>query len=127
MPFPQASPRLATMPEPFRCEVFPERDRVRIVPLGELDIATAPLLESTIRELLTSGFDHLVLDLTDLDFIDSTGLHLILSLQAAAADGGYRLRLKPGRPAVQRIFELTQTLDLVSFEAGGITARRLVR
>jgi anti-anti-sigma factor len=127
MPFPQPSPKLATIPEPFRCDVFPERERVRVAPAGELDIATAPLLESTIRELLASGFDHLVVDLAALNFIDSTGLQLILSLQAAAEDGGYRLRLKPGPPAVQRVFDLTQTLDLLPFEADGITVRRLVR
>ena len=103
-------------PTPFACDVFPERGRVRVAPRGELDIATTSRLEHAVRELLESGFDDLLLDLTNVEFLDSTGLRLLLVLQGVAAAGGCRFRLKPGPPAVQRIFELTGTLDLFEFE-----------
>src|SRR4051794_38555791 len=99
---PAPSPSLEAMPTGplsptrFRCDVFPERDRVRVAPAGELDIATAPRLDSAIRELLESGFDDVLVDLGDVEFLDSTGLRLILSLDAGSASGGYRLRLRPG-------------------------------
>src|SRR4051794_26673073 len=102
-------------PMSFTCEVVPERIRVRVALAGELDLATAPELDRTIRELLDSGFDQIVIDLAGVEFLDSSGLHCILSLRDAAEARGCRLTLKPGPPAVQRIFELTGTL--VAFEA----------
>jgi anti-anti-sigma factor len=102
-------------PMSFTCEVIPERARVRVALAGELDLATAPELGRTVRELLESGFDHIVIDLAGVEFMDSSGLKLILSLRNAAAARGGRLVLTPGPPAVQRIFELTGTV--FAFEA----------
>jgi anti-sigma B factor antagonist len=102
-------------PGTFRCDVFPERDRVRVALAGELDLATAPQLDQAVRELLEAGFDHVVVDLTDLAFLDSSGLRMLLRLQGLSHEGAFRLELKPGPPAVQRIFELSSTIDLLPF------------
>ena len=115
----------ARLPTPFRCDVFPERDRVRVTPAGELDLATAPLLDRAVRELFEAGFERVVLDLADLEYIDSTGLHLILALQSAADSYGARFSVRPGSPGVQRVFELTGTLELVAFEAQARPSRRI--
>ena len=112
-------------PPPFRCDVIPERARVRVVPAGDLDLETAPALERTVRELLRSGFADVVLDLAELDFMDSAGLHLILALQSAAESCECRFRVRQGPPAVQRIFELTGTLELVAFDAHARPSRRV--
>jgi anti-anti-sigma factor len=103
------------LPEPFRCDVVPERDRVRVALVGELDMATAPQLERTLRESLDAGFDHVVVDLGGLEFIDSTGLAVLLDSHGAAGNGSFRLDVWPGSPAVRRIFELTGALDVLSF------------
>jgi len=95
--------------------VVPQRDRVRIAPVGELDILTVPELERVVRELLQSGFDHLIIDLSQLDFLESSGLKLLLTLQGEAARGAFVLELLPGCPAVQRVFELTSTFALLPF------------
>ena len=105
------------LPTPFRCDVVPERGRVRVAAAGELDIATTPQVERAIGELLESGFDHVVLDLTNVEFLDSTGLQLVLRMQASADAGRFRFQVRPGPPAVQRIFALTGMLDRVTFEA----------
>ena len=116
----------APAPTPLRCEVIAESARVRVAPAGDLDLATAPSLERTVRELLESGFDqHVVLDLAGLDFIDSTGLHLILALQSLADSYGCRFTVRPGPPVVQRIFELTGTLEPIAFEAHARPSRRV--
>jgi anti-sigma B factor antagonist len=103
------------LPSTFHFELLPERDRVRVAPAGELDFATAPQLEQAVRDLLESGFEHVILDLTDLEFLDSSGLRMILRLQAASGEGSFRLELKPGPPAVQRIFALSGTVDALTF------------
>jgi anti-anti-sigma factor len=94
-------------------------------PLAELDIATAPQLGDTIRELVESGFDHVVLDLAKLEFLDSSGLRLILRWHASAQEDGLRFRVWPGPPPVQRIFTLTDTAELVGLEARSPRMRRL--
>jgi anti-sigma B factor antagonist len=101
----------------FRFEAIPERDRVRIVPVGELDLATTPRLAEAIDDLRGSGFDHVVLDLRGVTFIDSTGLRLVLNLQAVALTGALTFELIPGPPAIQRIFEATRTLDGLPFRS----------
>jgi anti-sigma B factor antagonist len=103
-------------PEPkrFGCDVQTEGDVVRVVPTGDLDMATAPLLDARLAEL-RRDFRQLILDLSRLDFIDSTGLRLLLRYDAEARQDGFNLRLIPGPPAVQRVFELTGTLRLLPF------------
>jgi anti-anti-sigma factor len=103
--------------KPFTCELIPERDRVRVAPTGDLDLATVPELESTVRELLEAGFGHIVLDLSHVEFLDSTGLHAIVRLWTDANTRRSQLTLKPGPPAVQRIFELTHTTEMLTFES----------
>jgi anti-sigma B factor antagonist len=106
---------LAASREPFSCQVLPERSFVRVRPIGSLDMATAPLVEQRLQELRDAGFHRLILDFSGLSFMDSTGLRLALALQSAAAQDGFTVGFVPGPPAVQRVFEVTQTTGYVSF------------
>jgi anti-anti-sigma factor len=95
--------------EPFRCEISHEHDGARIRPLGELDVATAPLLTAELDALRNAGHRHLIVDLGRLSFIDSSGLRCILACDAEARNDGFSIALIPGSPAVQRVFQLTNT------------------
>ena len=86
-----------------------EQGTARIQTLGELDLATVPILEAELAGLRDAGFRHLILDLGGLDFIDSTGLRCILGHDAEARQDGYSIALIPGPPAVQRVFQVTET------------------
>jgi anti-anti-sigma factor len=105
--------------EQLRCEVVPERGRVRIRPVGTLDLATASVLEHELEELRAAGFRELIVDLRGLHFMDSTGLHLLLRWHTSARTDGFDLGVVPGAPAIQRVFELTGTLDRVPFVDSG--------
>jgi anti-anti-sigma factor len=85
-------------------------------PAGELDIATAPRLEQALMDGRTPG-DRVVLDLADLEFIDSTGLRVLIRAVEAARRGGWELSLRPGPPAVHRVFEIAGVLDALPFAA----------
>jgi anti-anti-sigma factor len=99
----------------FGCDVQPERDGVRVLPHGELDAATGPALERQIGELRDAGFRRLILDLSQLDFMDSTGLRLILKWDAEARQDGFSIEIVPGPPVVQRVFEVTGTAARLPF------------
>ena len=54
----------------------------RLTPIGELDLATAPLLESAFDAVFgDDDVEMIVVDLTELSFMDSTGIHLLLRMQ----------------------------------------------
>jgi anti-sigma B factor antagonist len=101
--------------EPFRIDVEPNRESVRVAPVGELDIATVDKLQSEVSRLLATGFQRLVLDLRGVRFLDSTGLRLVLDLDAAAAAESYELCVIRGSRVVHRIFEVTQVAERLHF------------
>lgn len=92
----------------FRVAVEPERDRVRVVPHGELDLSTVPQVETQIEELRSRGFTTIVLDLRQLTFMDSTGLRLLLLLDAEARADGFRFSIVDCDGPVRRLLQLTQ-------------------
>jgi anti-sigma B factor antagonist len=100
--------------EPFRCEVDPDRESVIVRPVGELDLATAPIVDAQLSELVAAGFDSVVLDLRKLRFLDSTGLRLLLMWEAKSRAEGVGLRVLPGPPAVQRVFDIAGVTNLVN-------------
>jgi len=90
--------------------------RVRLA--GDLDLSTVPALRARVEALRGDGSALIVLDLAELDFIDSTGLRLILELHGEAARDGFALALVPGGDAVQRVFDITGTADVLPFIEG---------
>ena len=71
---------------------------------GELDVDTTPQFEQTLRE---PSSQLVVLDLRELAFMDSSGVHAIVNASARARQFGRRLVLLRGPPRVDRIFGLT--------------------
>jgi anti-anti-sigma factor len=102
-------------PESFRCHVSQECGTASVRPIGELDLATVPLLSAPVEELRAGGCRHLIVDLSDLTFIDSTGLRFLLECYAESRNDGFTLTLRPGPPAVQQVFELTDTTNHLPF------------
>lgn len=107
------------MPHPedhsFQCLLVPEDGHVRVCPSGELDIASVPILERQMRDALAGGAKQLLVDLRGLDFIDSTGLTLLVRWSQASANDGFDLALVRGEPRVQRLFTLTGLESVFSF------------
>ncbi len=88
-------------------EVRLEADRVVVRLEGELDMASAPPLRATIEDLDLDGKSMLVLDLQQLQFMDSTGLRLILWARERCQESARELALTPGSPQVQRLLTVS--------------------
>lgn len=108
--------------EPFRCDVSPYQAAVRVRPVGELDVLTAPLLAAQLAEVRHAGFRQLILDLSGLLFIDSTGLHMILDWDAEARRDGFALELIPGSREVQHVFEIAGLAGRLPFRDAADTS-----
>jgi anti-sigma B factor antagonist len=82
---------------------------------GELDLANAEDLERELRRAEASDALSIILDLSGLQFIDSTGVRLLIQAHDRSRGDSDRLALLRGPTAVQRVFELTGILDLLPF------------
>jgi anti-anti-sigma factor len=82
---------------------------------GELDITSARELERHVQQLCSQGQGELVLDLGELEFIDSAGLSAILRVRALCQEQMLEFCLMPGERRVQRLFEVTRLIDRLPF------------
>ncbi len=99
-------------PAEFAIRVFSTGERaMRIVVTGELDLETSPQLRDALTRALSTGVE-LVLDLSQVEFIDSTGIHAILAGMRDARINGVDLRISSTlAPQARRLFELVGLLD----------------
>lgn len=75
---------------------------------GEVDLATAPTLDEALNDLENEG-RPLIVDLSDVSFLDSSGLSVLVKARQRLEkpDGANGLRLVVTRPVIRRVFEVT--------------------
>ncbi|EST19987.1 hypothetical protein N566_28365 [Streptomycetaceae bacterium MP113-05] len=78
-----------------------------LTPAGELDHHTAELFREPLEQAVEDGYNHLVVDCTQLEFCDSTGLNVLLGARLKAEAAAGAVHLAGMRPAVARVFEIT--------------------
>ena len=91
----------------LRIAVSQEDDRVVLSLDGELDMASAPLLQRAVEDVELARKPLLVLDLGRLEFIDSTGLRIILSTRKRCQERDQELAVTRGSQQVERLLSVT--------------------
>jgi anti-sigma B factor antagonist len=82
---------------------------------GELDLASADQLDRAIRDAEQIATGWIVIDLEDLNFLDSTGLGVLLHARRRATENGNRLRFVRSRhEQVTRLLSITDTEEVFS-------------
>jgi anti-sigma B factor antagonist len=94
--------------EHLRVGVRNHADAVVVALVGELDLASAPLLESEIESAQVADAAGVVLDLRELHFVDSTGLRMIFSAHSRASERGQEFAITRGSEQVQRLLAITR-------------------
>jgi anti-anti-sigma factor len=104
--------------KPLEIETEREGDSITIALSGEMDVSTVQRLDLAIRRAEEADVGRIVLDLSELAFLDSTGLSVLLKAGARHRENGNRLRFIPSNhDAVQRVIALTDTGEMFEWAA----------
>jgi anti-sigma B factor antagonist len=90
-----------------------EGQEATIVVRGEVDMATAPQLRELLHSLADGGVESIVLECRDLEFLDSTGIGVLVAVRNRLGDRG-KLIIDSPPPHVRKVLELTGVGDCVS-------------
>jgi anti-anti-sigma factor len=96
-------------------------DRTELVLHGELATDTLPTARDEVAAAEADAPPVLVLDLAPLDYVDSSGVRLVLLAQHVATEQGRRLAVRLGHGRTRRVFDvlgLTARLDVIDRESG---------
>ena len=99
----------------FRIEVDKEglpEDTVRLFVRGNLTSAVAPQLKNEVNRLIARGYRHFMLDLTDLLYLDSTGLASFVAGHKQVAEAAGTFKLVNPRRLIRHLF-VSAKLDTV--------------
>jgi len=114
MPEPEQPAR--SIPGELKIASQRDQDGVLLTLQGELDLASAPRLEEELKQAEQAGAGVVRIDLSGLTFMDSTGMRTLLLAQRRSQELEHRLTLRRGPHQVQRVFELTGSIDTFTFE-----------
>jgi anti-anti-sigma factor len=96
----------------LRIEVSKDPPPVRMTLYGEFDIRSADTATHAFDELLGRGPDTLVIDLSGLEFVDSTGIRFLVQGRDRARALGVQLSLVPGDGPVRRVLTVSGVIAL---------------
>ncbi len=91
----------------FSVDVHGEDQAVVIEVSGELDLASSPALEHELEQRVGSGTGTVIVDLRALEFMDSTGLSVLVRAHQQAIESERSFAIVKGPPQVQRLLDLT--------------------
>lgn len=86
-----------------------------IVLAGEADLLGTPKIEAALKDACAGEPGLVVIDLRNLTFIDSSGLHVLVTGHEQCVEQGHKLRVIPGPANVQRLFEITGMDEILPF------------
>lgn len=109
-----ATPRMD--PRPFAVHTLRAGGEDRVQLIGELDLSVIGGVDREMCRVEAGDAKRIVLDLGELEFLDASGIRLLLHLDARSRGNGGRLRIIRARsPQVQRVFELTGAGEVLPF------------
>lgn len=109
---------------PLTTEIRGSKGHALVILSGELDVSTAGGLYEEFAALTREGVSHVALDLTDLEFIDSTGISVIIAEHKRTASAGGELIILTPHHNVRRVFEVAGLMDVLDVLPYGPAAGR---
>ena len=89
-------------------------DAVKLAPRGEMDLATADIVDRELQKAEASDARRIILDLSGVEFIDSTGLKVLVCAARRSNSDSNRLAVMPGTGQVAEMLRLTGIEELLT-------------
>ena len=83
---------------------------------GEMDTAAALEVEETLKPLYTSNGKDVIIDCTNLEYIASSGLRILISILKGAKSAGSRVVMRNVNEDIKNVFKLTGFINIFDFE-----------
>jgi anti-anti-sigma factor len=96
---------------------------VHVALVGELDLSTVAKVQEELRRIEAASPPTLVMDLSKLTFLDSTGLRCIITADERAREEGRRMVIVRGPEPVQRVFAITRLEERLEMVDDAATVR----
>lgn len=90
----------------FQIEKFIEDKKVKIVPVGDLDIVNSKVFKDEVLKLMEEN-QEILIDGEKLDYMDSTGLGVLISLYKKAKNTNSKIYLTNLKPNIYKLFDIT--------------------
>jgi len=88
-----------------------------VAPQGRMDAVTAASLEKTLQTQIAQGNVRLVVDLSQVEYVSSAGVHALVGAMREARQHGGDVRIAGTRPEVHRVFALSGLTTIAEFFA----------
>lgn len=82
-------------------------DTLIIKPAGEVDIYTSPELKNKVLELIENNSANIIIDGENLEYIDSTGLGVLMSIYKKLRDRNLNFKITKLKPNIYKLFDIT--------------------
>jgi anti-anti-sigma factor len=115
-PFPDGR-AVAHDPVPFRCDVLAVKDHAVLTVRGEFDLATAPEFCRALLRAIDMPVTALTVDLSYVTFLDSSGIHSLVTAQNTAREGGLGFRLESVPRHVRKVLEVCHLVEYFGLPA----------
>jgi anti-sigma B factor antagonist len=104
----------------FSAKVVGLEDDSLVVLSGELDMATASELTGVLDQVVAHGSREVVLDLSGLTFIDSSGIAALVEAQHRLSEQGRELSVHGARHSALRVFEISGLVDFLHVQSEAV-------
>lgn len=87
-----------------------------VTPIGEIDIYTSPEFKNAVLEIIEEKKGNIVINGEKLDYMDSTGLGVLMSLLKKTKEENIKITLKNLKPNIYKLFDITGLNDVFNIE-----------
>ena len=87
-----------------------------ITPIGEIDIYTSPEFKNAVLKIIEENKENIVINGEKLDYMDSTGLGILMSLLKKTKEKNIEIRLKNLKPNIYKLFDITGLNNVFNIE-----------
>ena len=100
----------------MKTKIEQQADKYFVTLAGEMDTAAAAAAAEALQPLYNTNGKDVIIDCTDLEYIASSGLRILISILKGAKAGGSRVVLKNVNEDIQSVFKLTGFISIFEFE-----------